>query len=373
MKLPLAGLKKPFYWLIITVLCLGIFLLLLRAIRLNTKKNWLVYSLSLGLGLYTHALSLLLMISHGFYLVIREKFKFNKIIRNYLIASLAGILLLSPWIINAIFNPEASDKLTASSEFFPPFYYAFDRTIDNITSIFIDIFYVDKYAPEFNFPAIPLRRYLTPILLAIVTYAYYFLVRRTPLRSWLFVYSLTLVPFGCLVLRDFIAGGQHFIGFRYNFPSYLGMQLAVANLIGMKLFTTPVKSWQQRLGKLLLIFLLSGQIISCAVSSQAKTWWHHGEGNWNNPAIASIINQAEAPLMMSPLEPVHLISLSYSLNPEVKFQFLTNSQISKIPSEFEEIFLYANSKTLWSFSKNASYKIERVYAKSKFWLWQLKI
>ena len=84
----------------------------LRAIRLNTKSSWLVYSLSIALGLYTHLLSILVAIAQGIYLVIIERFRVSQKILFYLIAFIFSIILFIPWILEIVhFSRQASEAI----------------------------------------------------------------------------------------------------------------------------------------------------------------------------------------------------------------------------------------------------------------------
>ncbi|MDP4001105.1 MAG: glycosyltransferase family 39 protein [bacterium] len=69
----------------------------LKTIRENTRKTWLVYAISLGLGLYTHYFFVFVLITHlGF--TIYDIFKQKKDWRNALGAYLLAALLFLPWL-----------------------------------------------------------------------------------------------------------------------------------------------------------------------------------------------------------------------------------------------------------------------------------
>jgi uncharacterized membrane protein len=65
--------------------------------------------------------------------------------------------------------------------------------------------------------------------------------------------------------------------------------------------------------KVLTVVLLTGSVVSNAVSSQAETWW-----NWafENPAIARRIDRAPKPLVVSDISEVtlgNILSMSHLL------------------------------------------------------------
>lgn len=86
---------------------------LLRAIRLQRKRDWGIYAASLTLSLYTFPFSILVAIGHGIYVAITEvpkffksnvnqskksQIKISKRFSNYFIASIASIIAYLPWI-----------------------------------------------------------------------------------------------------------------------------------------------------------------------------------------------------------------------------------------------------------------------------------
>ena len=60
--------------------------ILLRAIRKQTKLNWLAYAATIALGLYTHPLFCFVLVPHGLYVIIKEGFKLKKTSIAYAIA-----------------------------------------------------------------------------------------------------------------------------------------------------------------------------------------------------------------------------------------------------------------------------------------------
>lgn len=71
---------------------------LLRAMRLNTKPSWSIYSVTLLLGLYTNLLFSLVAIGQGIYVAVNQGLRDKKILIAYLSALLAGILAFLPWL-----------------------------------------------------------------------------------------------------------------------------------------------------------------------------------------------------------------------------------------------------------------------------------
>jgi uncharacterized membrane protein len=194
----------------------------------------------------------------------------------------------------------------------------------------------------------------TLILVAIVGYALYFLCSETSKQVWLFVVTVMAVTALAVVLPDVILEGIRSTKARYLLPAYLGMQIAVAYLLATKIRERGVPSWQRQVWKVLTLVLLTGGVLSNAVSSQADTWWTKEWGR-ENPAIARRIDRAPQPLVVSDISEVSLgniLSISHLLEPKVRLQLVLldpearsraqlfdRPTLPKIPSGFSDVFV----------------------------------
>ncbi len=66
---------------------------LVRAMRIQTKRSWQIYTVSLVLALCTNLFSLLAIMEHGLYVILLEKLRLTKRFRAYLLASVSGFLI----------------------------------------------------------------------------------------------------------------------------------------------------------------------------------------------------------------------------------------------------------------------------------------
>ena len=83
-------------------------------------------------------------------------------------------------------------------------------------------------------------------------------------------------------------------------------------------------SWKRQVWTVLTVVLLTGGVLSNAVSSQAETWWTKEWGR-ENLAIARRIDRALQPLVVSDISEVSLgniLSMSYLLAPKVRLQLV---------------------------------------------------
>ena len=222
---------------------------LLRAMRLKTNSSWGIYAVTLVLGFYSHLLFGIVARGHGIYVVIIEKFRFNKNVIGYWLALIAGLIALSPWIIAFLRNfGNATDK-TSWLSLRRPVSELMKNLVLNISNQFFDVGFYWKL-PR------PYLIYTLPVILIIlirVGFSFYLLVNKKKIRVWLFVVTLTFVIVGIFLPADLIRGGIRSINTRYLIPCYLGIQISVAYLF------TQVQSTIQ-LQKLWRIALVCSQL-----------------------------------------------------------------------------------------------------------------
>lgn len=354
-----------------TVLILISSALLLQALRLTTKWRWGIYALSLGVGLYTHTWFALVVIAHAVYMTgthwksldIRS-WVIPKVWIYYLIATFCGVLAFLPWgLILVIRGMEVRGNtswltatislpklikfwlLNLSFPFFDPNGSVIYRVIEGSDSLWTYIIRL-------------------PII-AIVLYSLYFLVRNSLIRVWLFVLTLIGVIILAFGLPDLLFGGIKSTIPRYLIPCYLGLQLAVAYLISVRIISGQAKL--QKVWQLISMALFLSGVLSCVISFPAKAWWNK-PASFDNLQVARILNQSERPLVISDsydFNPSNTISLSYLLQPHIRFQLVENPQQLRISDFSRNIFLLNPSPTLRNYLKNElNYKIIPIYKRS---------
>ncbi|NJM86213.1 MAG: hypothetical protein HC847_02285 [Hydrococcus sp. RU_2_2] len=332
----------------------------LRAIRLNTKFSWFFYSLSIVLGLYTHLLSILVAIAQGIYLVIIEKFRVSKKIVSYLISCFTAILLFSPWIFTILNHSSGAKAALAWLDKTAKLQENLISFVNNIFNAIIDFWFVYNYFPNLNFPNLRFGIYIKPLLLILMVYSFYFIYRKTSIKIWLFILTLTFVPPLLIVIRDINANSGSLSQARYLIPCYLGISIAIAYLFATQIKNKFRNLWQKKFWYLSTILLISFGILSCAISSQAETW--SNKYGMNYYPVVRAINQCERPLLMSDRNLVLILSLSHYLDPKVKLQLLPASKISveliDQLSRFSDIFLFQPSDNFQqTFKTQLNYKI----------------
>ncbi|AVH69557.1 glycosyltransferase family 39 protein [Nostoc sp. 'Lobaria pulmonaria (5183) cyanobiont'] len=359
--------REYILWIVTVLLCSAS---LLRALRLESKErvlrilNWGMYAVTLVLSLYTFLFSGFVVVAHGIYVIAIAKFRFTKTVKAYLLASLAGILAFTPWIMVLIVNLLQVKSSTAWTKRHLPLDILIKSWLLQLNRIFLDL--------NFGFEN-PFSYVITPIFLVLIGYSIYFICRTTNYKIWLFIVTLIMIPALPLMLPDLLFGGIRSLAERYLLISYLGIQLAVTYLLATQLHNKSFA--RRRIWQIIMGIVIICGLVSYGVSSQAETWWSKVISS-GNPQVAKILNQATHPLLISNDSGINygnVFSLSYLVQPKVQFQLVKDRSIPNIPDGFTEIFLL-NPSNSWrkQIETNYNYKTFVVYGDNNYLLWKIE-
>jgi len=311
---------------------------LLRAVRLNQRLSWVLYSLSLVLGFYTSLLSIWVALGQGVWVLMVGQSR----LKNFAIASTASVLAFTPWLwVISQHWQRLQDNTTwmrVPMDFLP-------RVAIGLYSIVIGFVDFPVYVP---IDAVIISAIIADIgLLTLIGFSFYFLQAQSVRSAYLFVFILAIATPLCLVVIDLITQGQSSTAPRYLIPCQIAVQLAIAFLFSQKLRPGNRQIW-----KVLWVVLISMGVLSCAVNLETSPKYQKIR-NLHNLAIANIINQARPPAGTSksaPLviaestETMDLLSLSRNLAENVEIKILPQGNSSSIPNLCQDIFLFNPSK-----------------------------
>lgn len=367
--------REYILWLVTIILSSAA---LLRAIRLHSLDKdklekrqqipdnfttWGIYTLTLTLSLYTSLWTVFVAVTHGIYVFIIAQFRLTETVRGYLLASIIGYLAFIPWMTILI------------GDFFK-FLISADGTSNQVSQLPLIPFWlmqVSRIFFDLNLSLKnPLRYLISIICWILIGYALYFICRTTNDKVWLFIVLLVIIPTLPLILPDLSSGGISLDYEPYLIPFYLGIQIAVAYLLATQIYNGSLSNritWQ-----FILLLVIICAMVSCRVNYQAETWWNK-KVSYGNAQIAKIINQAENPLLISNSVGINygnLFSLSYLVEPKVRFLLVQNQNIPNIPDGFSNVFLFNPSDT-WRQQITTKYnlKTEVIYKDDYYSLWQL--
>ena len=327
--------------------------------RLQTRASWIIYTLSVTLGLYSFLLSILVYVGHGIYVLISERFRLTQRLIAYVSSSIVGFLPFLPWMyfVVTILPKIESQEGNFRTQSIPVTQYII-KWIRSISLFFADFNLNDNSKLIYWVPF----GIILLLLMGLVGYSIYFMARHGEEKARLFIFTLIFTPAIALILPDLLLGGQRSIATRYLIPCFLGIQLAVSYLLATKINQNANK----KIWKVITVALISIGILSGVSYTSSEVWWTKADANVNIE-LGRIINQSKRPLLVSDTWVVKVISLNHQLDEKVRFQLVREGNIPKIAQGFSDVFLYSPSKTLLA-GLEKEYKLEPVRSP---WLWQL--
>lgn len=396
---------------LLAVTVIGSSWLLLRAMRLQSWKNWGFYALSISLGLYTHPFFALTLIGQGAFLICRRLFINNfpsqgdvsttdfssidyktssalsetiplprgglgrgvfNLSKNYYIyqfslAVIAAIILYIPWLFVLITNFQRASDTTGWTQVSPGLLYLVKLWLLSFTAIFVDL--------DFGFDSVWTYLLRLPFLLLILG-AIYQIYRYTNRSTTLFILTSVFVPFLILALPDIILGGKRSAVSRYLVSCFPGIQLAVAYLLATKIQTS------QRLWRVVLVAVFTASIVSCTVSTFSDTWWNK-DLSYYNAEIARVVNKNKLNVISSKPQVIiadsgddftnmgDLISLSYLLDKDVQLLLLSESYNFDLLRDYADSFVFRPSEKFRLAIEQKQGKLEPVLDYGR--LWRLKL
>lgn len=323
-------------WIVMILLSGGA---LLRSMRLQTRMSWGIYIVTIALGLYTQLFFTFVIIVQGIYLILLERFKVTRRSISYLISVALGFLAFAPWAWIFITHPTPGNLTWANSPQTP--IDSAIRWIGIVSRTFVD-FGVSPTA------SLSLKIAVMPMVIGVfglIVYALYFVVKTTPTQVWLFVITLAAsigLPLMCLDI--FL--GKRYGTTRYILPSILGIQLAVAYLLSIKVTFIQNHQWHQKIWAAIFCALITIEIASDTVSSQAQVWWNKFPELYQEyPHVASVVNSTDRPLVITDNYITSVQMLGHLFDQKTKLQIVNDRQKIEVAAGFSDIFVFTESKT----------------------------
>jgi uncharacterized membrane protein len=338
---------------------------LLRAIKLQTRMSWAVYAATLTLGLYTQLFFGFVIIAQSIYVVVSERLRLTEKLINYMIAVGLGILTFMPWVSIFLTHPTPGNLTWVNTQ----------QTLAEIAIRWIGI--ISRAFADFGIgpnDTLALKIAVMPLVIMVfilIIYAVYFLCRQTPKPVWLF--AVTLIGSICLPLMFLDFGlGKRYGTTRYILPSTIGMQLAVAYLLSTKIMVVDHRQWQQKIWSAIVCGLITIEVISCTISSQSQMWWNKVPELYQEyPNIATMINKADRPLVITDADVTSVQILGHLVDHKMRFQVVNNLQTIEAKTDFSDVFIFVESK-----SSKLKANVEKAYNSRAMRLndlfWQIK-
>jgi len=334
----------------------------LSAVRCDRPWPWGRYALTLMIGLYSHLLFGLVAIAHGLYLLLMRMPM--KILGSFAIGLSAAVITFLPWLI-------------VLKRYLGQFEQAVDGTqrgfdLDYLTNVWLRSLSRIFFSIDLGTANL--------LVLALVGYAFYRLWRDTLRPTWLFVLLLIVMPALPLMVADAITGGISSTRIRYLIPSYAGIQLAVAHLftflLSPSMLQTPKSSGvvtrsaiQNRIYAGIFVVILTGMVVAGVLDARKPITWTKSDKGVYYPAIATAINAAAQPIIISDSSATYVLALGRSLRDDITLNLVTRpnrlTNTHDRLDEFSDIFLFDPSVRLQNvLEKKLGYVLNTVIEQS---------
>lgn len=335
---------------------------LLWTLRSPTWNRWLLYGLTVVIGLYSQLLFALVAIAHGLYLLAIEITTHGRLtatLRRYLITALGITVAFAPWLV-VFFNNLAEVQRKTSS--LGDDRYALGGLVDRWFRV-LNQMLIDRELAGWNF-----------LLLLLVIVALVYLWRNAPRSATWMLLLVGGVPFLALALPDLVLGGERSLRVRYLFPTVLALQLALGYGFAAAI---PGNRRSQRLVQGILVLFIGVQIWSNVVNAQRTVWWNKSRpvSTYFEP-VATLVNSFPNPLILTESKVSDLLAFSYWLRSDLTLQVVTDAATLDIPQGYEPIYLHNSTPETEALLNERQIQLTPIYPAKRVenpWLLQLAL
>jgi len=263
--------------------------LFLRAIRINRPRAWIGYGFSILIGVYSHLLFLMTWLTQG--LLVATQTGQHKL--RFSLVSAASLFLTLPWFVVLWVNKNRAIASTSWT------HTRLDWTIyPQVWFLrFSSLLFDSDYYKDVTSGILP-----RVLVIGLFVFSLWQVRKAASPRQRQFVLVTFLVPFLSLASSDLVLGGNRSTVTRYILVAFPGLQLAT----GFGLYC--LYRQQNRLAQVVWGLLLAGSLTSGWLSARADTWWTKNI-SYDNGLVASYINQAPSPLLITDITGENFINL----------------------------------------------------------------
>jgi len=297
---------------------------LLRALRLNEKRNWVFYCVAATATAYTHLATCSVFCGQAAYTLYVERFRPSRRVVAFFIAALVAVILLLPWLKFLIFG----HPLFTSALRTPLTLHSFFRDSgSNVTSTF-----------ALDGELLP-NQWMSGLRIVFsLIFAYSAVValkscKQQPVCAYLLLQCLS----PALLLFKYFHGGECLPTVdRYIAPALLSAQIMVAFALS-QLWERPGKAWVPVTTSLLATFLVF-EAATCSCYTRQTDYRNLGVGM---DRAAKVIRAAKDPLVVADLPAGLLLSHQDIGNPRILLLKMNPKALPNI----REPFLLVNKVT----------------------------
>ncbi|MEM9534915.1 MAG: glycosyltransferase family 39 protein [Cyanobacteria bacterium P01_E01_bin.45] len=294
---------------------------LLRSLRTNRRTDWLVYSLTLVLGLYTHLFFVFNILAHvtGSGLTFLKEKAYSKSRGSNFIAAVAlNCLAFAPW--GLLFFRESA-RVGSHAKWFSGTFDVLTiakRIMGSFVRTIYDFGFSEQSNVGLNFTTV---LNILPLLLTltVIGISFVFVLKTSNKLARYHILALVIIPIILTMLGESLTG-KVLTQTRYLMPTWLGVQLALIYFIRQLIARFEQKSLLALLSKVVVTSIVAASFVSCVLIANADYWW--SKGNAQGLSVMAEQIEDDGALIFTNIRHVpSLLRLAHQLDPQTKLQF----------------------------------------------------
>jgi uncharacterized membrane protein len=320
-------------WIDLVILASWLLLRALRRAERGDGAGWsfALYGVTIGLALYAHLLTVLVMAAHFVFVVVLNRFRPLRPVWMTLAAQLVVSAVFWPWA--RLILVEAEHRLWIS-------WAAGDiglatwlrRAASYYARVFFDINDMSLRGPGGVAAALTLMVAAGCVVL---------LVCCAPRRARIFTLLLGAACSLPLIVVDLWSGGVRALVTRYQLPALLALELAVA--FGLSHLLTSIVRTRRWVASGMAVMLVACATYSDALYAGSQTWWNKGNGREELAVVRQVDDWPAALIVASKSSRAGVglaLSIAHQFDKNTRILLVVEPGMPVIPEGFENVFLW---------------------------------
>ena len=342
---------------------------LLRALRMGRTVDWVFYALMLIAGFYTHIAFILIAVGHLAYILMLKCYRRSKhVLFSWALSFAAGIISFSPWLFvlfrSMVTLKENTTIYRSAQAKVGEIFISFARNLG-------DVFAWLPFSAQREF-------FVGLFFLGLVIASIAVLIIKTDKKKWVFLVLLMIITPVVIIAPSIVTGkGRHAYEFRYFLPTFLGMQIAMANAIALGI------RGKNALGRTLcegaITIILASGLISVIYIAKLPDFYPQRIA-MAAAKVSDAINNFENPILVT--DAGYVLTLLFSSNVRDDTQFLVlkgddeaawRKGLKKLKEEKKatNLFLVLPSKRFKAIVEEEEFFIIEAPEEGKYRNWQI--
>jgi hypothetical protein len=324
-------------------------LCLLRALRLQTTRSWIIYSVSLAVGFYSSLFMFVVAVGHFIFINLTAKLKFKERLLPFAFSLTTTAILFSPWLAQMEKNQDNFNQSHAWLNNPVPI-TALIKVWTAIPSKAIALYGEATSTMDSALLAITIFQIISLLAAIILSFKN---------KKILLLISLGVAWYAVFAMPDLSAGGIRSVPFRHQTPAIASFLLLTPALLKV-FFDSQVKALRI-LGLAFCAVLLAVEMQSSIYVVDCSTFPDKSIRQRYLRPVAEMVNAENSPIMLEQTgaNSCEILALSHLLKPDAKIYTHAYKTAAVVPEE-KQVFLFNPSPALEDTLSLAGYSVHEI-------------